>query len=152
MSRWRARGCSERYARAVASLHTNFVHLQTQLFSDERVRPDERERIDTRCALIGVAGLVCAAVAGMVAMAVAAVVGGALGALVGPIAACACSLLAAGWGVWGGAAGGWWLTRRVQAGYLRRALERSRRPLLVGGSGGRISPAAIPLALLDPVR
>ncbi len=147
MDRPRADSSAERYAHAVASLHTNYVHLQTQLFSDERVPPDERERIDTRCALIGVAGLVGAAAVGMLAMLVAAAVGGLLGALFGPVAAAACSVLAAGWGVWGGAAGGWWLTRRVQASYLRRALDKSRQPLLEGGSGGVTSPAAIPLAL-----
>lgn len=152
MARSRAGRHTKRYANGVASLHTHYVILQTQLFSDERVPPDERERIDTRCALIGVAGLVGAAAVGVLSMLAAAVVGGAIGALFGPVAAAACSVLAAGWGVWGGAAGGWWLTRRAQAGYLRRALDKSRRPLLQGGSGGNASPAAIPLALFSPVR
>ncbi|MBI1945648.1 MAG: hypothetical protein HYS27_08130 [Deltaproteobacteria bacterium] len=132
----------------MASLHTTYVHLQTQLFSDERVPPDERERIDTRCALIAAVGGACSAAAGVAAMLVAAVVGAAIGTLFGPLATVGFSLMAASWGVWGGAAGGWWLTRRVQAGYLRRALDRSRRPLLVGGSGGTASPVAIPLAVL----
>ena len=133
----------------MANLRVTYVQLQTQLFSDERVAPDERERIDTRCALIAAAGGLCAAAAGMASMMVAAIVGAAVGTLFGPIATMGLSVIAAGWGVWGGAAGGWWLTRRVQASYLRAALVRSCRPLLEGGTGGAASPVAIPLALLS---
>lgn len=136
----------------MASLHSTYVALQTQLFSDERVPPDERVRIDTRCALIAAIGGACSAATGVAAMLIAAVVGAAIGTLFGPLATVGFSLMAASWGVWGGAAGGWWLTRRVQASYLRRALVRTVRPLLVGGSGGTISPAAIPLAVLGPAR
>lgn len=145
----RAAGGARRYNHGVADLRVTYVQLQTRLFSDERVAPDERERIDTRCALIAAAGGVCAAAAGMASMLVAAVVGAAIGTVFGPLATMGFSVVAAGWGVWGGAAGGWWLTRRVQTSYLRAALARSCRPLLEGGSGGVASPAAIPLALLS---
>lgn len=131
----------------VADARLTYVHLQTQLFSDERVAPDERERIDTRCALIAAAGGVCSAAAGLLSMLVAAVIGAAIGTLFGPLATMGFSVVAASWGVWGGAAGGWWLTRRVQSSYLRAALAKSRRPLLEGGAGGTASPAAVPLAL-----
>lgn len=130
----------------MAGVHGTFVNLQTQLFSDERVPPDVRERIDHRCALIAAVGGLCSAAAGMVSMLVASVVGAALGTLFGPLATMGFSVVAAGWGVWGGAAGGWWLTRQVQARYLRVALARSCRPLLSGAAGGTVSPAAVPRA------
>jgi hypothetical protein len=50
--------------------------------------------------------------------------------------------------VWGGAVCGWWLTRKVQTCYLRAALAKRRRPLLLGAAGGATSPAAVPRALL----
>lgn len=137
-----------RYDGVMAGVHLTYVHLQTQLFSDERVAPDERERIDNRCALIAAVGGVCSAAAGMVSMLVATVVGAAVGTLFGPLATMGFSVVAAGWGVWGGAAGGWWLTRQVQARYLRAALARSRRPLLVGAAGGTVSPTAVPRGFL----
>lgn len=128
----------------MAGVRLTYVHLQTQLFSDERVPPDERERIDTRCALIAAAGGVCSAAAGMASMLIATILGAAIGTLFGPLATMGLSVVAAGWGVWGGAAGGWWLTRQVQTRYLRAALARSCRPLLTGAAGGIASPTAVP--------